>query len=395
MPTQRRFHPAGAAQGKSAGVRARGARPRGPALATLAASGALAFGVLACGGPPPIVACEAHAGVTPVCGFHNPEDIALAPGGRWLILSEAPRGDEPGELAGYRPDDGARRTLWDGASEPVSPSVAGCPGAPEPGALVPHGIDLADDGRTLFVVNHGGRETVEVFDLRRDERGPTLVWRDCVRMPEESMMNDVAALPDARQESGFVATRMMSPGIAGMMALSFGRSSGEVWLWTPVRGLQEVPNTTARGPNGIEVSADGGTLFFSEWAARRLVRIGIDGNGRRAVDLGFNPDNLTWAPDGRLLVAGQIASPIEATACFDVREGTCGLPSAVAAVDPATLEVERLWTADPATVAGGVSVALEHDGRIWLGTFGGDRVAWFSAPRTPARRAAAGSAERR
>ena len=93
-----------------------------------------------------------------------------------------------------------------------------------------------------------------------------------------------------------------------------------------------------------------------------------------------SPDNLTWTSDGRLLVGGQIATAIQAAGCFEVLEGTCGLDSAASIVDPASLEVERIWTHAPATVAGGASVALEHDGKIWIGTFGGDRIAWFDKP---------------
>ena len=50
----------------------------------------------------------------------------------------------------------------------------------------PHGIDvtLRPDGRTeLYVVNHGGNESVEVFEVDLDESRPTLKWVGGVRAP--------------------------------------------------------------------------------------------------------------------------------------------------------------------------------------------------------------------
>ena len=48
---------------------------------------ALAVGLTACSGPPPIQSCEGGDGLTPICGFTNPEDLVGLPGG-WLIVSE-------------------------------------------------------------------------------------------------------------------------------------------------------------------------------------------------------------------------------------------------------------------------------------------------------------------
>lgn len=335
-----------------------------------------ALTMVGCGGPPLITACDAAGGTTPVCGFQNPEDLAVAPGGEWLVVSEAPRHDARGRLMGFRPSDGAKVELWSGASRPAQPSAAGCEGAPDLEGFVPHGIDVTGDGGALLVVNHGGREAVERFAFERREGAPTLVWTDCVPMPDGAMMNDVAALADS---SGFVVTEMTSTGL-GMLRLLFGGVSGEVHAWSPGGGVQSIPGTEGAGPNGVEVSNDGETIYFAEWVAERLVRVSRDGSQRSEIALGFNPDNLTWTPDGRLLVAGQMATPLQATSCFDLEEGNCGLDSAAAIYDPASGELERVWTHQPASVTGGISVALQHGDRIWLGTFGGDRLAWIPAP---------------
>jgi hypothetical protein len=42
---------------------------------------------------------------------------------------------------------------------------------------------LAGDRWRLLVVNHGGRESIEVFDVDLAPARPRLVWRGCLPMP--------------------------------------------------------------------------------------------------------------------------------------------------------------------------------------------------------------------
>ncbi|MEE3329857.1 MAG: hypothetical protein VX246_03220 [Myxococcota bacterium] len=339
----------------------------------------------ACSGPPPLTACNAVGAVTPVCEFQNPEDLVVDGSGNWLIVSQAPLEDSPGTLIAFRPADGRKQTLWPSprteASAAPSRGDATCPGIPDQTGFTPHGIDLSEDHRTLFVVNHGGREAVEIFSVGTASGVPSLTWRGCVLMPESAMMNDVAALPAAASGGDdFVVTQMSSANVSGVFALLGGTVSGEVFRWSAASGLRPIPGTKGIGPNGVEVAPDGGTVFFSEWVSRNLVRVALDGSGRSSVPLGFNPDNLTWTNDGRLLAAGQITSAVEVMGCFGIEGGTCAIASAAATIHPTTLEVKRIWTHDPATATGAASVALEHKGKIWIGTFSGDRLAWFDKP---------------
>ena len=333
---------------------------------------------LGCSGPPPITGCEARDGFEPVCGFQNPEDLAVLPGGEWLLVSQGATPRAPGSLVAHRLADGHREMLWPGGGLAGDAEVSGCPGPPDAAAFAPHGIDLRADGALVYVVNHGGREAVEHFALDAAGGVPRLRWSGCTPVPEalDATLNDVAQVP-----RGFVATKMMSAGALGAVPLLFGWESGQLLRWTGAAGWEAVPGSGGAGPNGVEATADGTRYFFAEWVAERVVRVNADGSGRaETAALGFSPDNLTWAPDGSLLAAGQVASALEATGCFDVPEGTCGLGSRVARIDPDTLAFTLVVDHAPATVAGGVSVAVEHGGRIWLGTFGGDRIAWTNAP---------------
>lgn len=329
-----------------------------------------------CASHTPLVGCDAVDDVTPVCGFQNPEDL-LNLDDDWILISQMPLAGEPGNLVAFRPEDGTRRILWptgEASSSQAETMTEVCT-PPDIDSFAPHGIDLSRDRRTLLVVNHGGREAVERFAVGERAGEPTLTWTDCVPFDNGAMLNDVASLPDG----GFVVTQMVSQSAFAPLGLVLGLETGRVWHWSSETRIEAIPESGGNGPNGIAVSPDGETIFFAEWGAEQLVRIGRDGTGRRAAPLGFHPDNLSWTADGKILAGGQISGPVEATGCFELTEGGCSLPSAVATIDPETLEVRRIWTHDPATAAGGISSALERGDVIWLGAFGGDRIASIPA----------------
>jgi hypothetical protein len=343
-------------------------RPSGWALRRLAPPALAAATALACGGgQPAITECAAAGPLTPMCQFHNPEDLAVV--GDWILVSQLPSGEKPGSLVAFRPSDAAIRPLYPLEGETRGQGACADGLAPPAEDFAPHGIDLA--GTTLLVVNHGSREAIEEFALGADGQGPTLAWQRCTPLPQDASANDVVAL----NAGGFVATKMFQrPQLLGMLKLVLGADTGALLRHAPGASEWEtVPNTQGRGPNGVEEAPDG-TLFVAEWAAQRLVRVAADGSGRTEIPLDFSPDNLSWASDGRLLVAGQRATVLEVPRCASIDSGTCPLASVVVAVDPRTLGVSELVDEDPAATIGASSVAVEHAGALWIGTFAGDRI---------------------
>ncbi|MEM9175131.1 MAG: hypothetical protein AAGC67_07840 [Myxococcota bacterium] len=349
-------------------------RPRPAPFAALLL--AAAASLTACAGHTPLAGCDPADGVTPICGFQNPEDLVTLDD-EWLLVSQMTLGDAAGNLLAFRPADGSRRILWPTSGTMTEARRADGDGCAPPATdlFAPHGIDLSRDRRSLLVVNHGGREAVERFRIDERDGVPVLVWTDCVAFDDAILLNDVASLPGG----GFVVTEMMGKGVSAQLALVTGRDTGQVWHWTPEAGARAIPGSGGQGPNGIAASADGRTVFIADWGGEQLVRIGLDGADRAVAPLGFHPDNLSWTADGQVLAGGQLVGPIEATRCFDLLEGGCSLASAAARVDPATLAVRRVWTHDPATAAGGISSALERGDSIWLGAYGGDRIARIPA----------------
>jgi hypothetical protein len=329
--------------------------------------------------------CDGDDGVEVLCGFQNPEDLAAAPGGEWIVVSQLPRlvdGEPSGaaSLLVLRPSDGERRVLFPVPGAEIRAGVAGvgsaeCSGPPDPERFSPHGIDVAagaDGAARLLVVNHGGREAIEQFRLEIFAEGPAAVWEGCVPLPDDAHANDVAALPGG----GFVATNMLprDPSLFTGLKVALGLPTGELLAWSAGAGWEAVPNTRESAPNGVVASSDGQTLFMAAWGSSKLIRVGRDGSERRELALPHHPDNLSWGADGGLLVAGQKGSLLQVRGCGELDSGTCPLPFSVVRVDPDSLSLEVVFDHDPARLGGAGTVALEHDGALWIGTFAGDRI---------------------
>jgi len=351
----------------------------------LAAALLFAACALACARLEPLQDCEGESAAEVLCGFQNPEDLAAAPGGEWIVVSQLRRQVDgqtsgSGSLLALRPRDGERRVLFPMPGAELHAAGAGvgsadCGGPPDTERFAPHGIDVAaGEGGVvrLLVVNHGGREAIELFRLEVSESGPSALWEGCVPLPEDAQANDVATLPGG----GFVATKMLprGAGALAMLQIGLGLPTGELLEWSAAEGWRSVPETRASAPNGVAVSPDGQTLFFAAWGDSMLVRTARDGSGRRELALPHHPDNLSWGADGRLLVTGQKGPLTNVPACAELDSGTCPLPFSVLRVDPGELSLEVVFDHDPARLSGAGTVALEHDGALWIGTFAGDRI---------------------
>ena len=240
-----------------------------------------------------------------------------------------------------------------------------CPG-PVSRQFRPHGLSIhpGEGGtHTLYVVGHGAREAVEVFRLDTLGASPTATWVGCVVAPDSVSLNSVTALPDG----GFAAT-------------NFSRPSGEVWEWQPTAGWAKVPGSEMSGPNGLLVSEDGRWLYIGRHTDEAVIRLsrGQTPVQKNEVAVGFQVDNLRWAPDGSVLAAGQ-ASSGQATVFGCVRQGDCdGLSSRVARVNPRTLTSQEIvsYPSNDHVILG--TGAIQVGDEIWLGgAGGGDRIARF------------------
>ncbi|MCE2392622.1 MAG: SMP-30/gluconolactonase/LRE family protein [Proteobacteria bacterium] len=323
--------------------------------------------------------CEAVGAARPVCAFRNPEDLAPLPDGHSVVVSEYGRmaGDRAGALAVFDLRSDARLDLYRGGAPGERAEGwgdAACPGPPT-AEFSPHGIDLAErpDGQLqLAVVQHGGRESIEFFALESDAGVWKATWRGCVVAPGYAWLNEVVLLPD-----GGVLTTHMRPRTASMQDLTESyeqqKPDGHVLEWQPGQGFSKLAGSDTAVPNGIEVSADGETVFLNASGVGEVWRLGRRTGEIEARASVKSTDNSTWAPDGRLLVASSRAETADYEICMKLESGSCPLAFAIVAVDPETLAVEEIYSNQGPPMGAG-TVGLQVGDELLVGTFAGDRI---------------------
>lgn len=327
----------------------------------------------------PIEHCDTIGAVTPLCGVQMPEDIEPLPNNGGLIVAEfGDFGKISGKLQWYQPGSDARfHVLVDTQDIDTGASNErwGEANCKIPDLLSPHGIHLSNrgDALQLLVVNHSSLEQVlfyEVTPAADAKKAPTLSWRGCVTFPEEAMLNDVAALPDG----GFAVTHMFKRGTLAEVGSIIGWNKGHVWRWNPDSGIQALPNTKAKMPNGISVAADGKSLWINNYLSHELAHYDLDSaqvTKRISVP---NIDNSAWLDEQHLLLASHI-SPLRMASCYGVRKGSCASPYELVEVNVETGETRVVFASSTGEPFGPATVAVPYQGSLYAGSFNGDRMA--------------------
>jgi outer membrane receptor protein involved in Fe transport len=106
------------------------------------------------------------------------------------------------------------------------------------------------------------------------------------------------------------------------------------------------------------------------WGSQSFFRVsrGATPASRDEVTLGFRVDNIRWARDGSILAAGQGGAP-GAQATIIVK------------IDPRTLDRREILRHPDTPAYGAGTVAVEVGNELWVGSFRGDRLAIFPAPK--------------
>ena len=321
--------------------------------------------------------CTDTNGLKTYCGFTNPEDIVVTPDGKQLIISEMGEfmQDSPGGLVMFDLDTSRRNPLPLTFVEPENNwADSDCP-QPDPVLFSPHGIDLITrhDGRhQLLVVNHGGREAVEMFDFVQSEENWRAEWRGCALPPEDPFINDVSGLSDG----GFLVTHMWNkttPFEEVAAKLTAGANTGWIWRWNRETGFSRLIESDEQMPNGIAVSRDNRFAFVNIYMGNKTIKIDL-GKGEKVGEFSVRqPDNITLDDDGNLWVASHQHDPINET-CNEVETGACLLPFQIIKANPETLETEIFleFYGEP---MGFTTVATRAGNVIYMGSAHGDRIA--------------------
>jgi hypothetical protein len=346
---------------------------------------ALAALLAAAGSGAPAPPCPAGTALAYVCGAEKPEDLMAIPGTRWLIAS----GFAPG--SGLKLVDTRARTAtpwFTGTADQIAADAAAfprCPGPPDPALFDTRGLSLRATGPghfALHVVNHGGRESIERFDVELGNGAPQLRWRGCLPMPAGQVGNSVATFADMT----VIATVLTRPGttIADFVQ---GKTTGAVWQLRPGDDrFRMIEGTELPGNNGLEVDPDDRHFYVVAfgWHAVLVYERGRRRPLRRIDMPDFMPDNIHWS-GGRLLAAGM---RLDEPACGGLRrivDGEadkmfCHRGYGVAEIDPANGTVRSLAYGAPEAAFNGVSAAAVVGDELWLGSYQADRIAVRTLP---------------
>jgi hypothetical protein len=317
-------------------------------------------------------ACDPVGDVRFICDQLVPEDLFPVPGGEWVLSSGMGAG---GAIRLIDIRGKTTTVLFPAASSRVRPDTRTYNSCPGPLDLSnrdqfrAHGLYLragASAVHRLYLVHHGSRESIEIFEFDGRARPPVLTWIGCAVAPDRVWLNSVVGLPDG----GFIATNFSPAGqVPDMRArIAAGTNDGELLEWHTATGWQIVPGSSLPGPNGLEISKDGRWLYVGGWGSESVVRLsrGQTPVLKHSVPVGFNVDNVRWAPDGSLLAAGQGGTaPSQA--------------SHVARVNTTTLTAEEIVRYPFSDTFSMGTAAIQVGREIWVGTYRGNRIAIFPA----------------
>ncbi len=324
-----------------------------------------------------------------VGGVNSAEDIVAVPDSRWIVTSGLSHDKKTGALFLIDREKKTSSVLFSGGSienKHDARAYPGCPNETPDASFSAHGINLRRGKarvHTLYVINHGTREAVEVFELNASTSAPALAWLGCTLLPEGAVGNAVTPLAE-----GSIAATLMAmpeyfaqPGAskryeAWVEKFNTRQLTGYAARWTASDGWKKVPGTEGSCPNGIEASKDSRWLWVANWASKEVVRVSLAGSAPRSVmKMNFMPDNLRWGDDGQLWVGGGTGSTAGYFKC-GATPG-CRNDYEIVKIDPSSLKTTSVPHPDTLSAFGDATTALRIGPEVWIASNVGTRVAYM------------------
>jgi len=304
--------------------------------------------------------CESVGDIQFICGIIDAEDIIAIPNSE-VVIASGRTSPSTGSIYAVNSQSFQSSEIFpkNALKAKLNTSLyKDCPS--EASSFQPHGVSyrLGVDGvHTLYVVGHGEREAIEVFELIVAAELSSLRWVGCILAPDSvNRFNAVTSLPD-----GAIAVTDLN------------RAGGAVWEWSVDLGWRIIPGSEMAGANGIVSSVDGDWLYVAEYFEKNVVKLS---RGRTTPlierrNVGYMVDNIRWSQDGKtLLLAGHDRN-------CEPLGGNCTMADLtnILRMDPESLNTESVLLWRSLDVFPVSTVAIEVGKEIWLGGIRGtDRL---------------------
>lgn len=331
--------------------------------------------------------CSSQEGLDPVCGFGSaPEDMEWLPDGSIMLSEYGMLGTWEGRIVLLQPDTKTIIPLYGkeygrGQGNAITSTNAealwGEQLCVEQDYFSPHGISLGQrpDGRwQLLVVNHSKQETIEFFELLKTQDSWELAWRGCVTADDDSYFNDVTVAGD-----GFYTTRFFAKGTDPGLDLAENRNNGFVKKWTHEQGWLDLPETAAIGSNGLLWNPGANELVVAGWGSSHVSVYDGDGRLKHRIDLPW-PDNISWSEDRQsYLVATKKGSFDMVVECGAKQPDLCPAKFTIYELFPSSTKIKKRFYHD-GSFFGMASTATEREGKLYIGSWIGNRLLVADAP---------------
>ncbi|MGC1510553.1 hypothetical protein FT643_01500 [Ketobacter sp. MCCC 1A13808] len=308
-------------------------------------------------------------------GVADVEDLVAIPDSPWIIGSGVGNWIfQSGALHLINEDAFAASTLdMQLYTEKVAQApFSECDGAPDPEKFSAHGLSLVgqDNGSFfLYVVNHGGRHAVEIFNIKLMGAIPDIDWIGCVPSPAMTFPNAVAG----RADGSIILSVTFD--LKGYMNRLWNEGkldqTGALFKWTSALGWVEVENASLAQNNGIELSDDEQWAFVVSMPDSSVTRIPLEKNLGQStrIELDFYPDNIRRTYDGKLAVAGvENTSLMKVNLCVGVDYPYCAIDFRADLIDPESFEVTPLYSGKGDREFGLATTALRTRSSLWFGS---------------------------
>lgn len=329
--------------------------------------------------PTPVAAatCAPEGGFSFLCGIKSPEDLMTIPGTHWVVTGSFTT-DGSGGLYAIDADHPALTRIYPAATAKAEPDLKAYPACktpPEAANFSALGLSIrprADGGGWLYVVGGGARHGIEAFKIDAPKDGPPVVtWIGCVPAPQGATLNAVAGMMP-----GEMVTTAIFEAPFTFADAQAGKLTGNIYQRLAGEPLAKVPNTNLAGDNGVEVNREHKYVFVAVTGTRQILRYERLNPTKPPVVLQLESgvDNLRGGPDGKLVFVNRR----RAADC--AADQTCPQTIMIMGLDREAMTASPI-ASFPATARwSGGSTALIVGNTVFLGSPGGDRIAYRPLP---------------